>query len=78
MSNATSWTTVRTETEWTPLEKLRWKTIDRYWVAEPDGGETFVCEQRHRVLRWKHRRKSVTFDDRMVIGRDAADEQTDA
>jgi len=36
-------------------------------VPEPDDGETFVCEQRHRVFRWKTRRKSFTFDDRMVI-----------
>ena len=40
MSNATGWTAVRTETEWTPLEKLRWETIDRYWVPEDDGGES--------------------------------------
>ena len=70
MSNATGWHVERTERVWTPLERLRWKTIDRYWVPEDDGGETFVCEQRHRVFRWKRRRKSVTFDDRMVVGRD--------
>ena len=70
MSNATGWHVERTESVWTPLERLRWKTIDRYWVPEDDGGETFVCEQRHRLFRSKRRRKSVTFDDRMVVERD--------
>ena len=70
MSNAVTRTIMRTEPEQTPLDRLRWKTVDRYWVAEPDGGETFICEQRHRLFRWKRRRKSFTFDDRMVVGRD--------
>lgn len=67
MSNAIIDTTVRRTYNPISLDRLRWKTVDRYWVSEPDGGETFVCEQRHRVFRWKTRRKSFTFDDRMVV-----------
>lgn len=70
MSNATIHTAVRRTYTPISLDRLRWKTVDRYWVPESDGGETFVCEQRHRLFRWKTRRKSFTFDDRMVVGRD--------